>query len=139
MNPGGDVSQRIDDGNITTQGSGGRAGIELEACLQEESLGCEAQNETPVGERVCEAIPYISERQNRVPDSRSRGVLEVIVIGVPKKGIPRTASFKVNVDAVEPESCNQVEHRIDESVPVRIRIEFEGAAGRATYRENDFS
>src|SRR5262249_7329524 len=131
MNPGGDVSQRIDDGNITAQGCGGRAGVELEACLQEEGLGGEAQNETPIGKRVCEAIPYISERQDRVPDSRSRGILEVIVIGVPKKGIPRTASLKVNVDAVKSEGCNQVEYRIDESVPVRIRIEFEGSACRA--------
>src|SRR5262245_20328743 len=128
MYPRGDVPQRVDDGNITAQRRWRRAGVELEARLQEESLGGEAQNETTIGECVCEAVPDIPEGQDRVPDSRSRGIPEMIVIGVSKKRIPRTAAFKVDVDAVESEGRNQVEHRVDECVPLRIRIEFEGHA-----------
>src|SRR5262249_54864057 len=104
-----------------------------------ERLGCEAQNETTVGECVYEAVLDLPEGKDRVPDSRSRGIPEIIVIGVPKNRIPRAAAFKVDVDAVESEGCNQVEHRIDEGGPIRIRIECEGPAGRAADRENDFS
>src|SRR5262245_45318332 len=88
MNPRGDVPQRVDDGNITAQRRRRRAGVELEARLQEEGFGCEAQNETTIGECVCEAVPDIPESQNRVPDSRSRSIPEVIVIGVPRRGFP---------------------------------------------------
>src|SRR5262245_19435730 len=131
MDPGGDVPQRIDDRNVTAQGRRRRAGVELESRLQEEGFRGKTQDETTIGECVCEAVPDLPERHDRVPYSRSRGVPEVIVVGVPKNGIPRAATFKVDVDAVKSEGRNKVKYRIDEGISLRIRIEFECPAGCA--------
>src|SRR5262249_42898032 len=128
---GGNISQCMDDRDIAAQCCWLLAGIGLEARLQEEGFRCKAQNETTIWESGHEPVSDLSEGQDRISDSRARWIPEVIVAGIPKNGLPYTASFIINVDAIKPESCNQVKHRIDEGIPVRIGIELEGSAGGA--------